>query len=88
MSANETSWQFSTQITIYKSKPLQVKVRPSTQSLGLHQTASYKEPQKKRETRMNYINRRHNCPDLGQVQTFAAGFNVLIVPNLLLFLKQ
>ena len=30
----------------------------------------------------------HQIPDLGQVQTFAAGLNILMVPNLLLFLKQ
>ena len=30
----------------------------------------------------------HQIPDLGQVQTHAAGLNVLMVPNLLPFLKQ
>ena len=46
---------------------------------------------KKRETRNTYKLHKqttttvHQIPDLGQVQTFAAGLNVLMVPNLLPF---
>ena len=46
---------------------------------------------KKRETRNTYkIHQQttttvHQIPDLGQVQTFEAGLNVLMVPNLLPF---
>ena len=43
---------------------------------------------KKRETRNTYephqetTTTEHQIPDLGQVQTIAAGLNVLMVPNL------
>ena len=46
---------------------------------------------KKRETRNSYKLHKqttttvHQIPDLGQVQTFAAGLNVLMDPNLLSF---
>ena len=46
---------------------------------------------KKRKTRNMYKLHKqttttvHQIPDLGQVQTFAAGLNVLMVPNLLPF---
>ena len=46
---------------------------------------------KKRETRNTYKLHKqmtttvHQIPDLGQVQTFAAGLNVLMDPNLLPF---
>ena len=46
---------------------------------------------KKRDTRNTYklykqtTTTVHQIPDLGQVQTFAAGLNVLMVPNLLPF---
>ena len=46
---------------------------------------------KNRETRNTYKLHKqttttvHQIPDLGQVQTFAAGLNVLMVPNLLSF---
>ena len=46
---------------------------------------------KKRETRNTYKSHKqtittvHQIPDLGQVPTFAAGLNVLMVPNLLPF---
>ena len=46
---------------------------------------------KKRETKNTYKLHKqttttvHQIPDLGQVQTFAAGLNVLMVPNLLPF---
>ena len=48
-------------------------------------------PYKKRETRNTYKLHKqttttvHQIPDLGQVQTFAAGLNVLMDPNLLPF---
>ena len=39
---------------------------------------------------MNHIKKttEHQIPDLGQVQTIVEELNVLIVPNLLLYLKQ
>ena len=51
-------------------------------------------PYKKRKTRNTYELHKqttttvHQIPYLGHVQTFAAGLNVLMVPNLLPFLKQ
>ena len=48
---------------------------------------------KKRETRNTYKLHKqttttvHQIPDLGQVQTYAAGLNVLMVPNLLPFFE-
>ena len=104
--------QLSIQVTIYKSKPLKVKVWPSTQSLGSHRTASCKWPQKllvlnhsdgktngliyikmknkknKYELHQQTTTAVHQIPDLGQVQTIAAILNILMVPNLLPFLKQ
>ena len=39
---------------------------------------------------MNHINKctQHQIPDLGQVQTIAADLNVLMVPDLIPYLKQ